>query len=391
MMFLKLSRLASGYVRFSIKGEFPERFFNLCAVQGRAVWDMQREPTGFSAYILAKDYPKLRQAARRSRVRLRVRERHGLPFLLGRYRLRFGIAVGFASFCFLLWFLSLFVWNVKIAGNDTLSTKELLALFQDYGIERGARISDIDVTNLPQTIMLSNPDIAWMSINVNGCTMTVEISERVYAPESIDRGKPCNIKASRDGRILDTQVKLGELVVARGDAVVQGDLLVSGVQEYSNGLTAMHHASAVILAETERILSVEIPFSQCIEQPTGREWSRKVLELFHLKIPLFLGSVHGEYDRTVERTPLVIGGVELPVAVTKATFREKTKVEVLYTAEQALELARAQMLEKAGEELEGIAVVSSQETIETLETAVRLNVKFICQENIAMEEDILIF
>lgn len=390
-MFLSLSRLMSGYVRFSLKGDFPERFFNLCAVHGRAVWDMRREPDCYSAYILAKDYPKLRQAARRSRVLLRVTERHGLPFLLNRYRLRFGMAAGFASFCFLLWFLSLFVWNVKIVGNSAIPTADLLALFRDYGIEQGARIEDIDIKNLPQTIMLANPDIAWMSINVNGCTMTVEVSERIYPPESIDRKKPCNIKAARDGRILDTQVKLGETVVSRGDAVVAGDLLVSGVQEYSNGLTAMHHASAVILAETERTLSVEVPLAQRIDQPTGREWKRKVLQLFHWKIPLFLGSIHGEYDRTVERIPLTMDGVELPVAVTEATFREKTRVDVLYTAEQGLELARAQMIEKAGKELSGITVVSSEETVETLGNAVRLHVKFICEENIAMEEEILIF
>ncbi len=391
MMFLGLSRLLSGYVRFSLKGDFPERFFNLCAVHGRAVWDMQRDADCYYAYILAKDYPRLRQAARRSRVRLRVLERHGLPFLVHRYRLRFGMVAGFASFCFLLWFLSLFIWNVKIVGNDAISTGDMLALLKDYGIAQGERISDVDVKNLPQTIMLANPDISWMSINVNGCTMTVEVSERVYPPESIDRKQPCNIKAARDGRILDFQVMLGEVVVSRGDAVVQGDLLVSGVQEYTNGLTAMHHASAVVMAETERVLSVEVPYVQRIEQPTGREWTRKVFQLFHLKIPLFLGSVHGDYDRTVEKSPLVLGGVELPVSVTTATFREKTAVDVQYTPEEALELARAQMVRKAGEELAGITVRSSAESIEQLEHSLRLSVKFICEENIAMEEEILIF
>lgn len=357
-MFLGLSRLLSGYVRFSLRGDFPERFFNLCAVHGRAVWDMERDSDCYYAYILAKDYPRLRQAARRSRVRLRVLERHGLPFLLNRYRLRFGMAVGFASFCFLLWFLSLFIWNVRIVGNDAISTADLLAVLKNYGISQGERIGNVDVTNLPQTIMLANPDISWMSINVNGCTMTVEISERIYPPESIDRKKPCNIKAARDGRILDYQVKLGEVAVSRGDAVVQGDLLVSGVQEYSNGLTAMHHASAVVMAETERTLSVEVPYAQRIEQPTGREWTRRVFQLFHLKIPFFLGSVHGDYDRVVEKSPLVLGGIELPVSMTTAIFREKICEDIQYTPEQALELARAQMVEKAGAELAGITVRS---------------------------------
>lgn len=391
MLFLGLSRLLSGYVRFSMQGDFPERFLNLCAVHGRAVWDMERDGDQYYAYILAKDYPRLRKPARSSRVRLRVLERHGLPFLLNRYRMRFGMAAGFASFCFLLWFLSLFIWNVRITGNSAISTAALEGLLKEYGIAQGERISEVDIDNLPQTIMLANPDISWMSINVNGCTMTVEISERIYAPDRIDRKQPCNIKATRDGRILDMEVKLGQPVVSRGDAVVKGDLLVSGVQEYSNGLTGMHHASADILAETERTLSVEIPYAQTIQQPTGREWTRRVFQLFHLKIPLFLGSVHGEYDRTVERKPLVVGGVELPVAVTEATFREKTNVDVRYTPEQALELARAQMMDKAAQELSGIQVRSSEETIETLDQFLRLTVKFICEENIGMEEDILIF
>ena len=119
MMFLRLSRLASGYVRFSLRGDFPERFFNLCAVHGRAVWDMQRDPEGFSAYILAKDYPKLRQAARRSRVRLRVRERHGLPFFINRHRYRGGLAVGAV-----LLFIILYCFSQSFKANTVIKAKK---------------------------------------------------------------------------------------------------------------------------------------------------------------------------------------------------------------------------------------------------------------------------
>ena len=48
-------------------------------------------------------------------------------------------------------------------------------------------------------------------------------------------------------------------------------------------------------------------------------------------------------------------------------------------------------MNKAGEELAGITVRSSTESIEQLEHSLRLSVKFICEENIAMEEEILIF
>ena len=49
---------------------------------------------GFTAALLLCDYRTIRPIARKSGVRLKVRERHGLPFLLGKYKARCGLLIG---------------------------------------------------------------------------------------------------------------------------------------------------------------------------------------------------------------------------------------------------------------------------------------------------------
>lgn len=77
-MLVQVLRWLQGAVGFHIYGS-AERFFNQCARQGIILWDMKsgEEP---SAWIMASRYKKLLSCAARSRCRLHIEQRKGLPF-----------------------------------------------------------------------------------------------------------------------------------------------------------------------------------------------------------------------------------------------------------------------------------------------------------------------
>ena len=391
MFILTATRLLSGYVKFHMMGGFPERFFNLCAANKRAVWDMVKVEDGYEAFLLAQDYKRLRQTAKSTGVRMKVLEKHGLPFFVRRYRFRPGMVAGAAIFGLTIAFLSLFIWNVNIVGINSLTEEELLPVLRQNGVYEGARSSQIDPDNIIQDIILAKPEIAWMSINVHGTSATVEISERTYAPERVDAEKPCNIKAAADGRIVNMQVLAGKEAVQKGDAVVKGDLLVSGTVEYSNGTTVLKHAAAIITAQTERSLTVTVPRHQTVKRQTGRVMQKSVLHFFHMDLPLYLGSVRGTYEKKIEKKMLALGGAELPIGLTTATFYETVPLEVDFKTEELLEQARKQRTEAEKKELDGAKIISFEEKVEETEQELVLTTKYFCEENIAIEEEILIF
>ena len=91
MFLIKLLRFLFGYVRFESGGGFPERFLNLCAQAHFPLWEVTSRGGTMKAFTTVKCYKKFRSYARKAGVRLRVKERRGLPFLLRRYRKRIGI------------------------------------------------------------------------------------------------------------------------------------------------------------------------------------------------------------------------------------------------------------------------------------------------------------
>ena len=119
---IKLLRYLLGYVRFKVVGDFPERLFNQLAANRVSVWDMGRENGCLTACVSKSNYLKMRQYKGKNKVRTKVLSRHGAPFILKRYRLRFGFAAGIGIYFGLLFFLSGFVWNIEIVGN-ALGTK----------------------------------------------------------------------------------------------------------------------------------------------------------------------------------------------------------------------------------------------------------------------------
>ena len=391
MFLLTLTRLCSGYVKCSLFGGFPERFFNLCAQHNRAVWNMTQTGDGYEVYLLAKDYKRLRAAARTSGVRMRVMEKHGLPFFIRRYRFRPGMAVGLGMFIGIICFLSLFVWNIEVTGNTTIATEDILAAMENSGIRPGVRISSIDANNAPQQIILNMPEISWMSLNIQGTNLIAEVSERKYAPERVDQNNPCDLVALRDGRIVDMQVLVGEAAVQEGDAVVAGDLLVRGTLEYSNGTTVTKHAAAEITAETVRSLTVKIPRTQTVMQRTGKVIRRSALEFFHLDIPLFLGSVRGSYDKEVQTHTLSFGGVPLPIRYRQGQFYETVAQEVTYTTDEMAEQAREKITSMADSVLQNARILSSEEHITEQEDGLTMTIQYRCEEDIVQEQEILLF
>ncbi|MCI1982943.1 MAG: sporulation protein YqfD, partial [Oscillospiraceae bacterium] len=74
MISLQLTRWLIGYVRFSVLGGNPERFYSLSAHSGAVLWNISACSKS-GACVAARRYRSLRSCARRAGCRLRVRGR----------------------------------------------------------------------------------------------------------------------------------------------------------------------------------------------------------------------------------------------------------------------------------------------------------------------------
>lgn len=391
MFSLRLTRWLLGYVRFQVIGGSPERFYTNCARSGAYLWNIAPGADA-GACISARRYRFLRRKARRAGCRLRVRDRRGLPFRLRRARAHPGLLAGAAAFCAVCLSLSLRVWCVNIEGCETIPRGELERSLAAAGLAPGTLRSSADPQEIGRRVMLEYPQIRWMSVNLRGSAAEVVLQEKTQKPEIADRKTVCNVKAARTGQILSLRVFAGTPQVKLGDAVAEGQLLVSAVVEDQMGGSTLLHASAEIIAETRRDVTVRVPFLSRGEIPSGRTAERKTVGIFGASFPLGLSrKPEGPWRETVSETSVSLFGTVLPLSVYTESWQEMQTQEKLLSRGEARALAEQEIAARARELLGDGGRVTAEEISESPEAdALVCAAKLTCEENIAKEAEISI-
>jgi len=390
-MLSDVSVFLRGSCRFSASGDFPERFLNLCARADMGLWDISREDNGITARIIAGRYRRLLPYARRCGVKLKVHRRFGLPFRLTPYRRRPGMPLGFLLFCGMIWFLSLFVWSVRMPALSPEVSEKTSAALEDMGVRVGSLRSEIDGNRMSIELQLRVPELTWAGISTYGSCITVEAKEYEPVAARTEPGQPCNLTAARDGIIVSIEPLRGSVEVKKGDAVVKGDLLVSGVVEHLDGTVQITDASAKVYASTVHELSCTMPFRQYESRRTGRVITRYRVRMLGLELPLLsIGRPDGNYEHEYSDRKLAVGSLELPFEVRTERCYELENHTVIYDASQAESLA-VKELEKQIEAMKfeeildrrmrvsqddkGVTVVLTLTVLEDIATAVPIGIQ----------------
>lgn len=381
MLFIRFFHFLTGFILFTASGGFPERFVNLCADMGIPVWDLRPQDGALRGKTTVRGYLRLRTAARRAGMRLRVREKRGLPFFLHRNRKRAGVPVGAALFAAILVFLSSRLWMITFEGNDVLTDDAIRAALREVGVTEGIRPDTIDASAAERELLRLLPGVDWIALNVDGSVLHVALREDTV-PETNAPQKPCHIVAARDGFLVRLEPYEGQTIARVRTAVQQGELLVSGAKEHPGGVT-LHHAAAYAEAQTTRTLRAEIP-DLTLARATKKRF-RTALRFFGIHVPLGDPKPVGNSIYFSYETHLTAAGKRLPLSriVYRGTYYAGA---YRLSAAQSRLLLRSDFGEQAAMTLRGCR-------IEHARIELRGNVctgTFSLIENIAAEQEILL-
>jgi sporulation protein YqfD len=391
MFSLTLTRWLMGYVQFAIIGGSLERFLNQCVRSGIYLWDIQSGQK-WSASVAAGRYRALHRCARRAGSRLKVLKRCGFPFATRGIRRRRGLLVGAAAFLVVLLALSSHIWYFEVVGNSTVPTADITAELKNIGVWPGAPKRNLQPDRIQQALMLKFPQISWLSVNTRGCTAEIQMKEKKEKPPmETEDVRPCNIKAAATGQIIRLDVYDGTPVVKEGDAVVEGQLLISGIMENEGGTASLKHASGKVMAETTRTLTAEVPLNRTKSEATGNVVTRRSLNFMGARLPLtFATKPAGNYVAEAVNTRIRLMNAVLPISLYEENWVEQKTVKVTLTREQALAEARKQILEKERSGLNDAQILSSSADDKISGSSLIYTVILKCVENIAQESEILI-
>lgn len=290
-MSARLSELLRGAVRVEISGAAPERLLNAMSAAGIEFWDAEPSADGFTLRLglYSRDLAGARALAGRCQCELKPLRVSGVPAVRRALRRRIALLVT-AVLCFaLLAASSLFVWDIRVEGNENVSTGEILRALADAGVEPGAFWPGWSSDEIRNSVILDIPELAWLGVSVDSSRAVIRVRERTPAPELVTDEGVGSVTAAATGIIESMRVYQGAPLAAVGDAVVAGETLVSGEMPSEVGDTRYVRASAEVTARTWYELSAAAPIEYTALESAG-EHTRWALVIGDRRINFFLGS-----------------------------------------------------------------------------------------------------
>ncbi len=384
-----------GYVIIIVKGRFVEKFINICTRRQILLCDI-RSTGAYEArmQLSIKDFRRIRPVTRKSRCRVVIDEKRGLPFLLYRYRKRKTFAAGIILFIVVFNLLAMFVWDIEIMGTEKEINGRVKTVLQRMGISQGIIKYGIDTQRVANSLMLEVDELSWCGVELKGTRLLIHTSIRAKPPQIVPDDQPCNILAGNDGFIEFMVVKRGQEKVRPGDIVKKGQLLVSGIVENSRqeGEIMLVHAIAEIKARTWYEGEAEAGTFIIEKIPTGRKKNIYYVDILGRRIKIPSGMPGYEnFSKSESEWKVQIGkNMVLPLGIAVNTYEEYIDQQREVTTEKARMIAGDNAYRRV---LKGIPqtaqIIETDVVFEEGENAsIKATVVIECLEDIGIEKRI---
>lgn len=339
-MLLKIITFIKGFVRVSVCGKFVERFLNICMNRNIRIWDIKKRGDELlHLNMTVEGFKRMPSVAYKSRTKVRIISKHGLPFIIKRHKKRKVFLISGITVAVLFVYITSFVWVVEVEGNEKVSEQRIISALEQAGFKKGSFRYGNDIPALQNKMLLEIDELSWVWVDIKGTRAVVEVKEKVAIPEIVDKNQPCNIVAEKDGLITQIDATYGQKAVKVGDVVKKGELLIGGLyQTRYDGLHYLHSAGRVT-ARTWYTKTADFALTKTFFSKTGNFFSKNTMNFLGFRVKLYIDKnpsyEYSEEDITIHR--LSIGeNLVIPISFEHQYCYELQKNQEQLSQDEAL-------------------------------------------------------
>ena len=333
-MFIKiLFNYLLGYLNITIEGFFVERFINILASKKIFLWNVKKKNSSLlCANISIKDFKEIKDIARKTKCKVKINRKKGLPFVFNKYKKRKIFIILLLPIIIMIMISSMYVWNIDIVSSGDINEKELLEQLNEKGLAVGKIKRNIDTKNIITNIRLERSDISWMEINLKGTNAIVNIVKAEEKPNIIDDNEYCDIVSDKKGIITKITAQRGTIAVKVGDIVEEGTKLISGIMEGKYTDPRYVHAKGEVEAKVWYTKRRKSKFTREVSKQTGAEKEKYSIIFNNFRINLYKRLPNFEkYDTISENKKIkIFSDFYLPISIQKDTYKEIKKKNITY-------------------------------------------------------------
>ena len=277
-MLLSIIRYIKGYLCIKIIGYSPERFLNLCRHHHIYLWGLTPHMHDYEMFISISGFRKLKPILKKTKTKVVILNRYGLPFFLHKYRKRKVFFIGAAGCVLSIYIFSTIVWNIHIEGNYSQTDEVILEFLETKNVYHGMPKSKLNCERIAKDIRKEFDDVIWVSVSIQGSRLMIQVKENTdTVPQKVNKEeKVTDLVASENGEVMEIIARSGVPLVSVGDKVKKGDVLVSGRVEIKNDAKEVieyryQSADADIRLKVSNSYQSEISTDYIEKKYTGKE------------------------------------------------------------------------------------------------------------------------
>lgn len=388
----KLLEYVTGYVDIVIEGYYIEQFINICNIRQINLWNIKKENSiKVFASIQISDFRKLKQICKKTKCKIKIQNKKGLPFIIKKYKKRKFFFLFLLLIVLTIFILSNFIWNIEIEGETYIPKEEILELVKSEGLEIGKLKRTIDTKEIINKIRLERDDISWVGIEIEGTNAIIKIVEADEKPEIIDDSEYCSIVADKNAMILKVSAQNGTPLVKEGDIVTKGDIIVAGWMEGKYTGKQYVHAQGEVQAKVWYTTTEKVYLQETKKVETGQAESSYsvMINNFQINLPKSLPKFQ-KYDTIEEYKKLkLFSNFYLPLELVKYTYKEYEETVVIHSFEEAKQIGIDRAKESLQAEIDGKEILDKQVKVRTETDYIEVEVTYEVKENIGIKEKIV--
>lgn len=327
-----------GYYTVTVEGLGTESFLNYLIRNKIHVYNVERlDKNKIQLNIDRSNYKKFKKIYRNNKFDIKVKKKTGIPFIAKRIYTYRGMVICAIVSLIVLMSTSQFVTDVYITAPEGIDKDALKEELYIQGVKPGVYKKNIDRKVVREHIMCKFDQIAYVSINVKGTNIFVNITKKEESQNSEENSNYCNIIAMKDGIIEKIVPRSGEAIVDDGDIVKEGDVLINGAST-----NALPEIWATTFYESKKSLN----YIDVKNQKTGNKKNVYTISFYDKKYKILRNIKYKDYEIENKTYDFKIGDYTFPIKIIKSTFYEVEKVKSHIDVEKLKEQLSSQVLKE---------------------------------------------
>ena len=247
--------------------------------------------------------------------------------------------------------------DIKVLTDNKDISSSVMTIMKENGAGIGSYIPGINKPKIERLLKQKAEGISWAGISITDSTLTVDVIENIPQPPKHCERMPSDLVAAHDGVIEKVEILNGRLEKTIGSGVVKGEIIVSGkipekrttvIKDEETGLRTVRTEESTRYVRSIGEVYGTYTDTQVFEQSyndtrlirSGQDRHLKSLRLLGIEIPLYIKDTDGLLLSDEKTTDFAAAGIRIPIAICDRTYEKCTFSTVIYSKEQAAEIAR---------------------------------------------------